>query len=154
MITNNNLNELGTCIFEDPTVANGYLEKGSEGYKLKRRELPPKTEVCTWPFIFTHVNGKPFYAKISQITIGKEEYRGSIELPEGTDRILLTEIELKHGQSKGRDGRQVIEYMHWVIKEPEEGSDENPQIVWKTFKNEFRSADNKVSVKDFVPVDV
>jgi hypothetical protein len=154
MITNNKLNGLGKCIFEDPTAANGYLEKSSGRYKSKRYGLPTQTEVCTWPFIFTKVNGKNFYAKLSQIILGKKGYQGSLEIPEGTGKIVLTEIECPHlTEGSERDGRQVIEYQHWAVEQPEEGSDENPQIVWKTFKNEFRSADNKVSIKAFVPAD-
>jgi WD40 repeat protein len=138
METINPLKDLGKCFLKDvnkpPFISGTTLE--SKTY-VSMRKLPYgfkiKTEKGTVDYI---------PAFVTDIDIGKDyNYRVSLKLPEGTEMVRIWDL---------KDGRQVIQYLH---------HSETKKIVTRnnivypleTFANEFRSADNRIEIRDIIP---
>ena len=79
-----------------------------------------------------------YLAKLTLVDIGKD-YKGSLELPKGTEIIEIYDL--------NKDGSQVIHYCHRFQKDKT-----RLNFSYCTpFANEFRSQDNRITIKDIMP---
>jgi hypothetical protein len=137
VVTINSLNELGKCVSLDVTPENGFLIEGTELFDLHNTVKKENTSTqYAYGITFPIGDPKDWNLKDGReqgILIGRN-YKGSIKLPVGTQRVILTELD---------DGRQIIKYEHMAH--------DGERYFLKTFQNEFRSADNRIDYDDFFP---
>ena len=147
--TVNPLKRLGKCFFYDVEKTEGFLPKTELVEKTRIAAQAPgfynsSLSFCSPQEFLERKNDRNngFPVERTLIFVGKD-YRGSLQLPKGTELISVYDLE---------DKSQVIIYEHRFSGIETESKFVPSSLV--PFANEMRSPDNRIEVEDIVKMNI